>query len=63
MSNIGFSELIIILLIVLLFFGAKRLPEIGQALGKAVKEFRNASKEMGNSIKDATKDDGNEKKS
>ncbi|HOW35548.1 MAG TPA: twin-arginine translocase TatA/TatE family subunit [Candidatus Omnitrophota bacterium] len=40
MGNIGIGELIIIFLIILVIFGAKRLPEIGQALGKAVYEFK-----------------------
>lgn len=40
MGNIGIGELIIIFLIILVVFGAKRLPEIGQALGKAVYEFK-----------------------
>ncbi len=40
MQNIGFGELLIILLIVLLFVGAKRLPELGRSLGEAVREFK-----------------------
>ncbi|MDD5005810.1 MAG: twin-arginine translocase TatA/TatE family subunit [Candidatus Omnitrophica bacterium] len=40
MFRIGIGELIVILLIVLLVFGASRLPEIGRALGKAIKEFK-----------------------
>jgi sec-independent protein translocase protein TatA len=43
--GLGVSELIIIGVIVLLIFGARRLPEIGQGLGKTVKEIRNLSKE------------------
>ncbi len=38
-------HLIIILVIALLLFGPKRLPEIGQGLGKTIREFRNAMKE------------------
>ncbi|MCD6521276.1 twin-arginine translocase TatA/TatE family subunit [Candidatus Calescamantes bacterium] len=40
LGNIGWSELIIIFLVVLLLFGAKRLPEVGKALGKAIREFK-----------------------
>ena len=40
MFGIGFQELFIILVIVLLLFGARRLPEIGAGLGKAIKNFR-----------------------
>jgi sec-independent protein translocase protein TatA len=40
--NIGWGELLVILAIVLLIVGAKRLPEIGKSLGDAVREFRDA---------------------
>ena len=45
MFGIGMPELIVILVIVLLIFGAAKLPEIGKALGKAIKEFKKAGKE------------------
>ena len=44
---IGTQELIIILAIVLLLFGGKKLPEIARSMGEAVKEFRKAVKEEG----------------
>ena len=40
MGNIGIGELIVILLILLMVFGAKRLPEIGRSLGRTVSEFK-----------------------
>ena len=40
MGNIGFGELVVILLILLLVFGAKRLPEIGRSLGHTIREFK-----------------------
>ena len=40
MPNIGMGELLVILVIVLLFVGAKRLPELGRSLGEAVREFK-----------------------
>lgn len=40
MPNIGFSELIVILLILVLVFGASRLPALGEGLGKAIKSFK-----------------------
>ena len=46
MFGLGIPELLIIALIILLFFGAKRLPGIGTGLGKTVKEIRNIKKEM-----------------
>ena len=45
-GRIGMAELIIILLIILLIFGAAKLPEIGRALGKAIKEFKKGNKEI-----------------
>ena len=42
MGNIGFGELLIILVIVLVLFGAKRLPEVGKALGDGIREFKKA---------------------
>ena len=44
MFKVGVGELLVIFLIILVLFGAKRLPEIGQALGKALKEFKKAIK-------------------
>ncbi|MBI4590154.1 MAG: twin-arginine translocase subunit TatB [Candidatus Rokubacteria bacterium] len=46
MFDIGFQELILILVIALLVFGPKRLPELGRALGRALREFRRASEEF-----------------
>ena len=40
MGNIGLGELLVILAVVLVLFGAKRLPEIGKALGKGIREFK-----------------------
>ena len=43
MPNLGFGEIMIILVVVLLVFGAKRLPEIGASMGKGIREFKHAS--------------------
>ena len=40
LPNVGMGELIVILLIVLLLFGAKRLPEVAKSLGKSVRSFK-----------------------
>lgn len=45
MGRIGIPEIIIVFLIVLFLFGAKRLPEIGRAIGKAIAEFKKAGKD------------------
>ncbi len=44
MFGIGVQELLVILLICLLLFGAQRLPEIGRSLGKAIQEFKKAGR-------------------
>lgn len=48
MFGIGIQELLIILVIVLIIFGAGKLPEIGSALGKGIRNFKKASHEPGN---------------
>ncbi|HSV92921.1 MAG TPA: twin-arginine translocase TatA/TatE family subunit [Desulfobacterales bacterium] len=45
MFGIGMPELIIILVIILIIFGAGKLPEIGSGIGKAIKNFRGASED------------------
>lgn len=42
MGKIGWTELLVILVIVLLIFGGKRLPEIGSGLGQAIRNFKNS---------------------
>jgi sec-independent protein translocase protein TatA len=42
MSNVGFPELLILLVVVLLVFGPNRLPEMGRSLGRGMREFRDA---------------------
>lgn len=45
MFGIGTQEILVILVIVLVIFGAKRLPEIGAGLGRAIRNFRQAASE------------------
>ncbi len=44
MGRIGILEILLILVVILFLFGAKRLPEIGSSLGKAIREFQKALK-------------------
>ena len=46
MGSIGTQELIIILVIVLLLFGARRIPEIARSMGQGIREFKKATKEI-----------------
>ncbi len=46
LGNIGLPSLLFIVLIALLLFGPKKLPELGRALGKTLREFKNGAKEM-----------------
>ena len=52
----GPMELIIVLVVVLIIFGVGRLPEIGGAMGKAIKEFRSTQKDDGSAETSSGKD-------
>jgi TatA/E family protein of Tat protein translocase len=51
MGPIGWPELIILLVVVLIVFGPGKLPDIGNAIGRGVKEFRKASNDLESSIR------------
>jgi sec-independent protein translocase protein TatA len=61
MFGLGTTELIVIGGIIVLIFGAKRLPEIGKGLGSAIREFRNVRKEIRPDEKEDTADQKGEK--
>ena len=61
MFGIGMPELIVILVIVVLIFGANRLPEIGSGVGRAIKNFKKSIKEPPE-IDVTPKEEDNEKK-
>jgi sec-independent protein translocase protein TatA len=48
MGPLGLPELVIILVIIILIFGANRLPEIGRGIGKGIKNFKSATREGAN---------------
>lgn len=49
--GIGLPEMVLIMVVALLIFGPKKLPEIGRSLGKAIRSFQDASKEFENEFK------------
>ena len=50
MGSIGTTEIILIFLAILLLFGAKRIPEIARGLGKGIREFKDATKDISREI-------------
>ncbi|AWT60300.1 MAG: Sec-independent protein translocase protein TatA [Candidatus Moanabacter tarae] len=53
LPNIGTTELIIIFFVVLLLFGAKKLPELARGMGKSIKEFKKATSEIEDEVRTA----------
>ncbi len=54
-ENIGGTELLLIMFVVFLFFGPKKLPEIGKGIGKGLKEFRRALRNVEDEVKQVTR--------
>lgn len=58
-GNLGFTELLMILIIVLVLFGARRVPEIGASIGKGIREFKkninDADREIREPLRDAVR--------
>jgi sec-independent protein translocase protein TatA len=46
MGNLGTTEILLIVLVILIFFGAKKIPELAQGLGKGIREFKKATREV-----------------
>jgi sec-independent protein translocase protein TatA len=60
--GLGFPEMILIGLVVLVLFGPKKIPEIAQGLGRGMKEFRKAMKEVQEKVEEAVSEEKTEKK-
>lgn len=56
-QQLGVPEILIILFVALLLFGAKRLPEIGRSLGKGIREFKGGVKGLGDDVKEGLEPD------
>lgn len=55
--NVGGQELIVILLIILVLFGAKKLPELARGMGQAIREFQKAKDEFSDELHSASKNE------
>jgi len=62
MFGLGMPELLIILVIILIIFGAGKLPQIGKGLGQGIKNFRDSTKSAKESPEEIPEDAGNNKK-
>ena len=56
LGGLGGWEILLILMVLLIFFGAKKIPELPKGLGKGIKEFKNATNEIKEEIEDGVKD-------
>lgn len=60
MSNIGFTEFLLIVVVALLLFGPQKLPEIGRALGKTMQEFKKGMQDITEDIKESDREQTND---
>ncbi|MCP2043239.1 twin-arginine translocase TatA/TatE family subunit [Pontibacter sp. HSC-36F09] len=58
-GGLGGTEVVLILFAILLLFGAKRIPELAKGLGRGIREFKDATKEIKSDIESSVKDDPN----
>jgi sec-independent protein translocase protein TatA len=56
LGGLGGWEILLILMVLLIFFGAKKIPELAKGLGKGIKEFKNATNEIKEEIEEGVKD-------
>ena len=55
-GGLGGWEILLIIMVLLIFFGAKKIPELARGLGKGIKEFKDATKEIKDEIEEGVKD-------
>ncbi|MHC2991989.1 preprotein translocase subunit TatA [Pontibacter sp. HJ8] len=56
-GDIGGSEMVLIMFAILLLFGAKRIPELARSLGRGIREFKDATREIRNDLEKPLKDE------
>jgi sec-independent protein translocase protein TatA len=55
-GRVGSGELLLILLVFIVLFGARRIPELARSLGKGIREFKNATRELAEELDDQPKE-------
>lgn len=55
MGNLGATEIILIVLVILVFFGAKKIPELARGLGQGIREFKKATREASEDVEEEVK--------
>ena len=60
--NLGGGEIILILALILILFGAKKLPELAKGLGQGIKEFKKATKEVTDEVSSAMDDSSSQQR-
>jgi len=58
MGSIGWPEMLLILVLVLIFFGPRRLPEIAEAMGKSIRKFKSATQDASREVRREIEDAG-----
>lgn len=62
MGNLGSGEILLIVLVILIFFGSKKIPELAQGIGKGMREFKKALNDVQEDIKISDKSDSKDEK-
>lgn len=57
MGNLGFTEIMVILIVALVIFGPNKLPELGRSMGKAIREFKSATQSITEEVAKAATED------
>ena len=56
-ENIGFGELLLIIIVLIVFFGPKRIPDIAQSIGKGIREFKRAMRDVQDEVTKAVEEE------
>ncbi len=56
-GGLGGWEILLIIMVLLIFFGAKKIPELARGLGKGIREYKDATKEIKDELEEGIKDD------